>query len=75
MKNFYAGLIRLYAAYNLRDPNLYSLAEYSFGLVLFLFLGEYLIWKTARLKEAIFPFVTAGLGLAWMRAQRDWYVR
>ena len=38
-----------------------------FGLlwvVLALHVGEFMVWRTVRLKEVGFPFITAGLGLA-----------
>lgn len=75
IKNIYTGLIRAYAAYHIRNPELYSLAMWTFVGVLFLYGGELLVWKTVRLREAIIPFVTAGLGLFWMLQAREWYLR
>lgn len=75
IKNVYSGCIRLYAAYHIENAELYSLATWTFAGVLVLFLGEFFIWRTARLKESIFPFVTAGSGLVWMLAQRNQYLR
>ncbi|KAH8808825.1 hypothetical protein F5884DRAFT_834338 [Xylogone sp. PMI_703] len=73
-KNLYTALIRAYAAYHISNPQLYSLATWTFIGVLFLYGGEFFIWNTVRLKEGMFPFITAGLGLVWMVLQRDWYL-
>lgn len=74
MKNVYTGLIRLYAAYNMSNPQLYTLAQCTFVGVLVLYLGEMIIWQTVRMKEAVFPFVISGVGITWMIMQRGWYL-
>jgi hypothetical protein len=43
-------------------------------MVLFLFITELVVWKTVRLREAVFPFMIAGVGLTWMVWAREWYV-
>ncbi|KAK7949438.1 hypothetical protein PG996_000026 [Apiospora saccharicola] len=73
-KNLYTSLIRLYAAYHLtNNPQLYDLAAWTFAGVLWLYGSELAVYKTVRMREASFPFVTAGVGLVWMLVQRDWY--
>ncbi|KFX97053.1 hypothetical protein V495_03457 [Pseudogymnoascus sp. VKM F-4514 (FW-929)] len=74
VKNVYTGLIRLYAAYHIGNPQLYTLAQWTFVGVLVLYVGELAIWKTVRMKEGAIPLVTAGLGILWMTIQRDWYL-
>lgn len=74
IKNIYTGLIRFYAAYHVGNPQLYTLAQWTFAGVLVLYLGELVIWQTVRLKEGAIPLVTAGLGLLWMVVYRDWYL-
>jgi hypothetical protein len=73
VKNIYTSLIRLYTAYAITNGALYDLAAATFAGVLFLYTTELLVYKTVRLREAMFPFVTAGSGLVWMLLQRDWY--
>ncbi|KAF8213826.1 ergosterol biosynthesis protein-like protein Erg28 [Mycena galopus ATCC 62051] len=73
LKNIHTSLIRLYAAYHLDNPQLYDLALCTFVGVLFLYGTELVVYKTVRMREGIFPFVTAGVGLVWMVAQRSWY--
>ncbi|PLB44536.1 hypothetical protein P170DRAFT_440803 [Aspergillus steynii IBT 23096] len=55
MKNVYSGLIRLYAAYNISNPQLYDLATVTFVGVLVLYVGELWVWRTVRVQEGWFP--------------------
>jgi hypothetical protein len=73
VKNVYTSLIRAYAAYQINNQALYDLATFSYMGVLFLFITEMVVWRTVRLREAIFPFVNAGVGLAWTVLAREWY--
>lgn len=74
MKNIYTALIRAFAAYHITNHQVYDLAMCTFVGVLFLYVSELVVYRTVRLKEAVFPFVTAGGGLLWMAMQRDWYL-
>ncbi|KAL7628030.1 hypothetical protein AAE478_002226 [Parahypoxylon ruwenzoriense] len=74
VKNFYTSFIRLYAAYHITNPQLYDLAIWTFVGVLFLYITEVFVYKTARFREAAFPYVIAGISLVWMVMQRDWYL-
>ncbi|KAI1505248.1 ergosterol biosynthesis protein-like protein Erg28 [Biscogniauxia marginata] len=46
----------------------------SFVGVLFLYITEVFVYRTARLHEAVFPYLFAGTGFIWMMVQRDWYL-
>ncbi|KAK4225820.1 Erg28 like protein-domain-containing protein [Podospora fimiseda] len=74
LKNIYTGLIRGYAAYNITNPQVYALAQASFVGVLFLYMTELFVYKTARVKECMFPFVGAGGLTLWMWLQKDFYL-
>ncbi|KAI3393245.1 hypothetical protein diail_4534 [Diaporthe ilicicola] len=74
VKNAYTALIRAYAAYHLANGPVYDLAMCTYVGVLFLYATELGGYGTVRLREALFPFVTAGGGLLWMGLQRGWYV-
>jgi hypothetical protein len=74
VKNIYTSLIRTYAAYQINNPALYNLATFTYAAVLFLFTTELVVWRTVRLREAVFPFVNAGVGLAWMLSSRERYL-
>ncbi|KAF7346070.1 Heterotrimeric G-protein alpha subunit [Mycena sanguinolenta] len=73
-KNMYTGAIRLYAAYHIANAQLYNLAAFTFVGVLGLNVSEMLLFGTVRMREGLWPFVTAGTGLAWMVLQREWYL-
>jgi hypothetical protein len=73
VKNIYTSLIRAYAAYQINNQALYDLATFTYVGVLFLFITEMVVWRTVRLREAVFPFVNAGMGLAWTTLAREWY--
>lgn len=73
IKNFYTAMIRLYAAYNIHDPQLYNLAILTWVGVLFLFSTELFIWQTVRAKEGWIPIATSVVGLYWMMTQKEWY--
>ena len=42
--------------------------------MLALFISEVVVWRTARVKESLFPFVNAGVGVVWMVTMRGWYL-
>ena len=75
IKNVYTGAIRLFAAYHITNAQVYDLATLTFAGVIALYAGETFVYRTARIREASFAFVTAGTGLVWMLAQRAWYLQ
>ncbi|KAI9805019.1 MAG: ergosterol biosynthesis protein [Piccolia ochrophora] len=70
----YSSLIRVFAAYQLRDPSLYTLAMCTYVIVLLHFGSEWLVFGTARAKETQFSLTFAGVSLIWMVWCREWYV-
>jgi hypothetical protein len=74
VKNIYTGAIRVYAAYDIYNSAVYDLATWTFVGVLALYASECFWYRTVRLREAVFPFVTAGSGLVWMCMARDEYL-
>ncbi|KAI9043951.1 Erg28 family protein [Aspergillus affinis] len=74
IKNVYSCLIRLYAAYQITNGALYDLALVTFLGVLVLFGSELLVWRTVRIQEGVFPFITAGVGVVWMVSGRGDYL-
>jgi hypothetical protein len=74
VKNFYTSLIRLYAAYNITNPQVYDLAALTFAGVLFMYAGEVFVYKTSRLRDVASSFLLSGSALVWMITQRGWYL-
>ena len=74
VKNIYTSFIRAYAAYHIHNQAVYDLAIFTYAGVLFLFVTELVVWRTVRMREAVFPFINAGVGLTWTVATRGWYL-
>ncbi|KAL3468792.1 Erg28 like protein-domain-containing protein [Aspergillus californicus] len=70
LKNVYTSLIRFYAAYYISNAPVYDLATATFFGVLWLYLTEFCWFRTVRFTEAVFPFLTSGLGAFWMLSAR-----
>jgi hypothetical protein len=75
VKVAYTGLVRILAAYHITNPEVYTLAMITFVGVLFLYGTEWLVYRTVNTREFVFPLLTSGVGLAWMWAQRDFYLQ
>lgn len=74
IKNVYSGFIRLYAAYNIHNRELYDLALATYIGVFWLYSTELLLWRTSRLRETASSFVISGGMIVWMLSQRAWYL-
>lgn len=70
------ALIRLYAAYNIHDKNLYQLALWTFIVAGAHFGSEWLVFKTAKWGAGLAgpAFVASGTGV-WMLLQWGSYVQ
>ena len=72
---FISAIIRLYAAYNIDNPQLYQLAICTYGVAWVHFMSEWLIFRTAQWGRAIAGPVCISTGsLLWMFSQWDYYV-
>ena len=72
---FIAGLIRLYAAYNVSDPALYQLSLVTHLLAATHYSGELFVFKTVRPGwEHLFPLGAGFGGAIWMALQYQHYV-
>ena len=67
--------MRLYAAYNITEPALYSLAQWTFAVAWLHFIGEWQVWKTVRPnKGSAGPLVIATASSVWMAVVRSGYL-
>lgn len=72
---FCAGIIRLYACYQLENPLLYKLAIWTHVIAAVHFTSETFVYKTIWFSgPQIFPFLAAYGGLLWMGLQYNHYV-
>ncbi|KAI9092701.1 hypothetical protein DFS34DRAFT_583847 [Phlyctochytrium arcticum] len=71
-----SGLIRMYAAYNIQDRVMYTLAMWTFALAFFSFSNEVFIFKTAKWSSpGVWPaLVLSTVSLIWMWNGQSGYV-
>lgn len=71
-----SAVIRLYAAYNISNPQLYQLAIWTYAIAWGHFFSEWLIFRTASWGRAIAgpAFISTG-SLLWMFTQWGFYVQ
>ncbi|CDZ97531.1 Predicted membrane protein [Phaffia rhodozyma] len=70
-----SACIRLYAAYNINNKELYNLAFISYLIAFFHFQSELLIYKTCVVGKGWIPSaVVSTVSLVWMTLQRDFYL-
>ncbi|KAA1101500.1 ergosterol biosynthesis protein [Puccinia graminis f. sp. tritici] len=68
-----AGLVRLYAAYNISNPGLYHLALGTFAIALSHFVAEAVVYRTTGW-GVVPPFIVASVSLGWMIKEYDHYL-
>ncbi|KZF25378.1 ergosterol 28 [Xylona heveae TC161] len=73
---FLSSIIRLWAAYNIDNPQVYQLALWTFGVALGHFSSEWLVYGTAKWGKGLAgpAFVSTGT-LLWMVSQWSYYVQ
>lgn len=71
-----SAVIRLYAAYNISNPQLYQLAIWAYAIAWGHFVSEWLIFKTAAWGRGLAGpiFISTG-SLVWMLSQWGYYVQ
>ncbi|KAF2403500.1 Erg28-like protein [Trichodelitschia bisporula] len=71
-----AGLVRIYAAYNIDNAAFYQLGFATYLLAAFHFYSEWLVFGTARWGRGLAgPAFAAAGGLLWMWLQWGYYVK
>ena len=73
--SFLSGLVRVFAAYNIHDKNLYLLALLTYMIVLSHFAGELLVYGTMKIGKGLAPpLFVATTSVLWMLTQWSFYV-
>ena len=73
---FLSCIIRYYAAYHLDSRDIYIVTLWTFGIALFHFLSEWLVYGTMQFGKGIVPSLTVAIvSLVWMTLQYDFYVQ
>lgn len=69
------AIIRLYAAYHIKETAVYELALWSFGIAWLHFVSEWMVFQTTRLGPGLIgPLIVSTGSLVWMSMQRDYYL-
>lgn len=72
---FISSVIRLYAAYYTDNPQIYQMAILTFVVAWFHFMGELVIFKTARWGKGLAgPATVSTVSIVWMLMQWGVYV-
>jgi len=73
---FLSSLIRLSAAYNISNPQVYQLAFATYAIAFAHFMLEWGVYESISwCKESIPPLVVSVTSMTWMLAQWSYYVR
>lgn len=68
-------MVRLYAAYNIHNPQIYQMAYLTYVVAFAHFMSEWFYFKTARWGAPLAgPVVIATGSLVWMALQWGFYV-
>jgi hypothetical protein len=71
-----SSVIRLYAAYNIENKQIFEMAFWSYAIAFGHFFSEWLIFGSTRMGKGLAgPAVVSTATLAWMITQRDFYVK
>lgn len=69
------SIVRLYAAYNISNPQIYQLAYLTYLVAGLHFMGEWLVFKTAKWGAPLAgPIIVSSSSLLWMTVQWGFYV-
>lgn len=69
------SVVRFYAAYNLQNPTVWSIALSTYLVAGFHYIAEWLVFRTTALGKGLAgPLVVAFATTAWMHIQRENYV-
>ena len=72
---FVSSIVRLYAAYNISNPQVYQLALWTYGIAWSHFMSEWLVFRTAAWGKGFAgPAVVSTVTLLWMLGAWDSYV-
>ena len=71
-----SAVVRLYAAYNISNPQVYQLAIWAYAIAWVHFMSEWMVFKTAAWGRGLAgpAFISTG-SLVWMFSQWGYYVQ
>ncbi|KAJ1987255.1 ergosterol biosynthesis protein [Dimargaris cristalligena] len=70
-----SAVVRLYAAYHIRNPVVFGLLAWTFGIAWVHYFTELFVFRSARLLgPALSPVIVATTSLVWMYSTADYYI-
>lgn len=71
-----SSVVRLYAAYNIHNKQVYELCLATWVIAVLHFTSEWLVFKTALMRRGLAsPILLAGITGAWMIVVKGYYVK
>ncbi|KAJ8059531.1 hypothetical protein OCU04_011189 [Sclerotinia nivalis] len=72
---FVSFILRTYAAYNMENREIYTMALWKYGIALAHFVIEWLVFETMSIRKGIVPsLVIATVSMGWMMKEWSYYV-
>lgn len=72
---FLSSVVRWYAAYNIRNPVVYDMALWTYGIACVHFVSELVVFKSAQLRgRFVAPLLVASGTITWMVTVRGYYL-
>lgn len=72
---FFSAIVRLYAAYNISNQQVYQICLWSYIVAAVHFVSEWLVFGTAGLGAGLSgPLVVSSSSIVWMLSQREYYL-
>lgn len=69
-----ATVVRTYAAYGISNPDLYTIAFWTYVIALAHYSSEWLVYRTVSMRKGLaVPFAVASTSTFWMWAQWSYY--
>ncbi|RIA98472.1 Erg28-like protein [Glomus cerebriforme] len=71
-----SAIIRIYAAYNITEVNIYQIAIWTYIIAWSHFISEFLIFKSTKISAGwLSPVIVSTLSLTWMLLQYNYYTQ
>ncbi|CAB5396134.1 unnamed protein product [Rhizophagus irregularis] len=71
-----SAIIRIYAAYNITEVNIYQIAIWTYVIAWLHFISEFFIFRSAKISAGwLSPVIVSTFSLIWMLSQYDYYTQ
>ncbi|CAB4404910.1 unnamed protein product [Rhizophagus irregularis] len=71
-----SAIVRIYAAYNITEVNIYQIAIWTYVIAWLHFISEFFIFRSAKISAGwLSPVIVSTFSLIWMLSQYDYYTQ